>query len=271
MTLIATLDSLALPLCGFVVGGLVGATGVGAGSLMTPMLVLGFGLSPAVAIGTDLLFAAITKTAGTAVHRKLGSIDTPVLRGLLLGSIPAALVVLALMAILPLNTPAVVQGMKKALALLLLATVVAILLRPLLATRWARSSVAAGASLLATNSDPSQGRLLALGAALGAAVAFTSIGAGALGVVALAIVAPLMSTQRIVGTDLAHAIPLTLVCGMGHLALGHTDGRVLALLLAGSLPGVLLGAHFGAKLPETIVRGLLAAVLALAAVMLLVK
>jgi uncharacterized protein len=283
LELLPTLTLWALPLCGFVVGGLVGATGVGAGSLTTPLLVLGFSLNPAVAVGTDLLFAAITKLVGAAAHRKLGSVDARILRGLLLGSIPAALLTLAMLVAAPLDTPMIARGIKSALAVLLLATVIAILVRPLLQARWRAMGLTATMSV-GSDSQSIQGprhgagpppssalHLIIVGACLGCAVAFTSIGAGSLGVVALAVVAPLLPARRIIGTDIAHAVPLTFICGAGHMALGHTDFRVLGLLLVGSLPGVLLGARLGRHLPDTIVRGLLAAALTLAAVMLLVK
>jgi uncharacterized protein len=262
----------ALPLVGFVVGSLVGATGVGAGSLTTPALVLGFSLNPAMAVGTDLLFAAITKSVGTAAHHKRGAVDTPVLRALLLGSIPAALLTLAVLSALPIHSSALARSVKVALALLLLATVAAILVRPFLQARWSALAADAGQSASIANVETaSRARLIGVGSLLGTAVAFTSIGAGSLGVVALAVVAPWLSARRIVGTDLAHAVPLTFVCGAGHMALGHTDFQVLGLLLAGSLPGVLIGARLAHVMPETLLRGLLAALLTLAAVMLLVK
>ncbi len=252
---------LALPVLGFVVGALVGATGVGAGSMTTPALVLGFGVHPVIAVGTDLLFAAVTKSAGAVRHHKLGSIDARVLGWLAAGSLPAAAITLLALWILSVDKTALAPLIKSALGAVLLMTAVALLLKPCLSFSFnARSEPPQPAPWF---------RLTAIGAVLGGLVALTSIGAGSLGVVALAAAAPALTTRHIIGTDIAHAIPLTLLCGLGHLAMGNMDFRLLGLLLLGSLPGVWLGSHYSARLSEPILRVFLALVLLLAAAMLL--
>jgi uncharacterized protein len=252
---------LALPLLGFLVGGLVGATGVGAGSLTTPALVLGFGVHPIVAVGTDLLFATLTKTAGAISHHKLGSINARVLVWLAAGSLPAAAITLVVLSRLAVDKTVLAQIIKSALGVVLLVTVAALLLKPYFGVPLdVRSAAAAPAP---------RARLTAIGAVLGSLVALTSIGAGSLGVVALAAAVPALTTRRIIGTDIAHAIPLTLLCGLGHLAMGHMDFGLLGLLLVGSLPGVWLGSRYSVRVSEAVLRLLLATVLALAATMLL--
>ena len=254
----------ALPILGFIVGGLVGATGVGAGSLTTPALVLGFGVHPVVAVGIDLLFATVTKLTGAIAHRKLGSIDARVFGWLGTGSLPAAAITLALLAYLDFDKLALAQLIKIALGVVLLLTVAMILLRPWYSRRFAaHTSTDMGCAGIPTRP------LVVIGCILGGLVALTSIGAGSLGVVALAMAMPAMTTRRIIGTDIAHAIPLTLVCGLGHLAMGHMDVCLLGLLLAGSMPGVCLGSQFTHRLPDVALRWALAAALSVAAILLL--
>lgn len=255
-------SSLALVVCGFVVGSLVAATGVGAGSLTTPLLVVGFGVHPAVAVGTDLLFAATTKLVAAGWHHKLGNVNARVLGGLALGSLPAAVATLAALGYFAIDTHMLAGVIRNVLAVILLITVAAILARPVFAGPNGPDGPQGAARLW---------HLAAVGIVLGVVVALTSIGAGAIGVVALAVVAPALSARRIVGTDIAHAIPLTIVCGAGHFMLGNTNFQVLAMLLAGSIPGVMFGSRLSLRLPDKVLRGVLAAVLALAAVLLLLK
>jgi uncharacterized protein len=252
---------LALPVLGFVVGALVGATGVGAGAMTTPVLVLGFGVHPAIAVGTDLLFAAVTKSVGAVRHHKLGSIDVRVLGWLAAGSVPAAAITLVALSRLSVDKAALASMIKSTLGVVLLMTAVALLLKPYLSVPVnARSELPVPAPWL---------RLTAVGTVLGGLVALTSIGAGSLGVVALAAAVPTLTMRRIIGTDIAHAIPLTLLCGLGHLAMGHLDAQLLGFLLLGSLPGVWLGSHYSVRFSEPVLRAFLALVLLLAAAMLL--
>lgn len=244
-------------LAGFGTGLMVGLTGVGGGALMTPILVLLFGVAPAAAIGTDLWFAALTKIVGGASHQLGGTVDWPVFRRLCLGSLPTALATLAWMHLS--GVAQAKQGMLlNVLGGVVLLTACAILFRARIQA-WGRRWVGAAPSAYARL----QPALTVLaGAVLGFLVTLTSVGAGALGVVMLVYLYPLRLTPaRLVGTDIVHAIPLTLVAGLGHLWMGHVDFGLLGLLLIGSVPGVLIGAHFGKGLREGVLRPAIAVVL----------
>ena len=246
-----------LPLSGFAVGLLVGLTGVGGGSLMTPLLVLLFGFKPATAVGTDLLYAAITKSGGSWVHHRHRNIDWGITGRLALGSVPAAGITLLLLANLGVQGHDAAGLIPVVLGFALLLTAASLVLRQRL-LEFARRRAA--------NADFSgrAGELTVLvGAILGVLVTISSVGAGALGVTALTFLYPELATRRIVGSDIAHAVPLTLVAGLGHWWLGTVDVALLLSLLIGSLPGIALGAHFAAKVPEPALRGLLASVLLL--------
>ena len=249
---------------GFAVGAIVGVTGVGGGALMTPLLVLLFGVAPATAVGTDLLYAAIPKSGGTWVHARRGRVDWIIVRRLAAGSLPAALLTLLLVAKL---VPGGLGGAQKTIAsflgvALLLTAGVLLFRRRLLAWagRRAGPTTAALAAPAATRAWPT----VLVGAILGSLVALTSVGAGALGVTALLLLYPGLAAIRIVGADLAHAVPLTLVAGLGHWWLGSIDWTLLATLLAGSLPGVLIGSHLAHRIPERLLRPTLAGMLVLA-------
>ncbi len=247
----------ALSLSGLIVGLLVGLTGVGGGSLMTPILVLLFGFKPATAVGTDLLYAAITKSGGSWVHHRHGNIDWRITGRLALGSVPAAALSLFVLAHLGLenhNTARLISG---ALGVALLLTAGSLLFRQRLLT-FARRYIGQ-----ALNEQQTALLTILVGAIVGTLVAWTSVGAGALGVTALAFLYPRLAARRIVGSDIAHAVPLTLVAGMGHWYLGSVDVPLLLNLLLGSLPGIALGSHFAARVPERRLRSLLAAVLIL--------
>jgi len=242
---------------GFAVGTLVGLTGVGGGSLMTPLLVLGFGVPAVTAVGTDLLFAGLTKVGGAVSHGLAGNVDWAVTARLAAGSVPGTTLALGTLAVLPPAGAATKVVVSVALGAMLLLTALALVLRSRLLA-WAR----AGAS---NDSPRSRGAwTVAVGALIGVAVTFSSVGAGAVGVTALILLFPLLATVRVVGTDIAHAVPLTLLAGFGHAALGHVDWAMLASLLAGSLPGILLGSHLAPRIPERALRHSLAAVLVLA-------
>ena len=242
------MDSIAI-LAGFAVGAIVGMTGVGGGSLMTPLLIGVFKLNPAVAIGTDLWFAALTKTGGAVAHARHGHVDWRITRLLLVGSLPAALATIALM-----HATGITKGWAAALtfslgiALLLTAVVVA----------FKKTWQAVGLKLERWLPESRKAPLtIASGVVLGVLVTLSSIGAGALGATLILLLYPRLQAQRLVGTDIAHAVPLTLVAGIGHATLGHVDWALLAALLVGSLPGIWLGAQLTRRMPERIVRGLL--------------
>jgi len=255
MSLLSHIDPL-YALSGVLVGGLVGMTGVGGGALMTPILILVFGINPATAVGTDLLYASITKTGGTFVHGYHRTIDWRVVGLLALGSIPAtALTILTLyeLRIGSRTTQAVITDV---LAVALFFTAVSLILRKPL-TRYYTS--------WAGELDPKLVRNLTIvtGAVLGVLVSLSSVGAGAIGAMALVLLYPKMGAQRIVGSDIAHAVPLTLTAGMGHLALGSIDTHILVSLLAGSIPGIVVMSFVAARASDTAVRIALAFVLML--------
>lgn len=240
-------------LSGFGVGAIVGMTGVGGGSLMTPLLMGVFKLNPAVAIGTDLWFAAATKTGGAWAHHRHGHVDYRITGLLLAGSLPAALATIALMHYTGLTK----QGagtLTFALGIALLLTAVTVAYR----SAW----LAVGLRLERWIPEHRKPLLTLLcGLLLGVLVTLSSIGAGAIGATLILLLYPRLPAHRLVGTDIAHAVPLTLVAGIGHAMLGHVDWALLAALLVGSLPGIWLGARLTKSMPERLVRALLAAAL----------
>ena len=242
---------------GLLVGSLVGATGVGGGAIMTPLLILIMGVAPHTAVGTDLLYASITKMVGVGVHHSANRVDWQVVRRLAIGSLPAAIVTLLWMHFSGSN------GVKEgviifALGVVLVATSVAMILNPYLFKMGKNLRIG----------DPEHFKqvqfplTILAGAVLGFLVALTSIGAGSLGAPILLALYPLRLTPaRLVATDLAHAIPLALVAGIGHVLMGNVDFGLLGWLLLGSIPGVVIGAYFGGKLPDRILQITIAIVL----------
>lgn len=238
---------------GFAVGAIVGLTGVGGGSLMTPLLIGVFKLNPAVAIGTDLWFAALTKMGGSVAHHRQGHVDTTIVRRLLTGSLPAS--VLTVLAIKGMGwAPTSTKMLTFSLGIALLLTAVAVFFRP----AWQGAAVRLHQHLPAQHIPA---LTIACGALLGALVTLSSVGAGALGATLILLLYPNIHATRIVGTDIAHAVPLTLVAGIGHAWLGHVNVPLLLALLVGSLPGIRLGARLTRHLPERLLRSLLAATL----------
>lgn len=244
-------------IAGFGVGVLVGLTGVGGGALMTPIMVLLFGVAPGVAVGTDLWFAAITKMVGGAVHGKSGTIDVPVLRRMFYGSIPASLLTLAWMAAADVGNrhdDIIVPALGAALILSSVAAV--------FRSRFHRfgERLRAGRPEAFKTAQPVA--TVIGGAILGFLVTFTSIGAGALGAVMLLYLYPRrMSPKSLVGTDIVHAIPLTVIAGIGHLVIGNVDFTLLGALLVGSIPGILIGSLGAARAPDRLIRGAISVVL----------
>ena len=234
---------------GFGIGAIVGMTGVGGGSLMTPLLIQFFKLHPAVAIGTDLWFAAITKSGGAWAHHRHGHVDYRIAGLMLAGSIPAAVATIALMYFTGI-TKGWASALTVALGIALLLTAVVVLYRQ----AWQALGIRLERWLPARRKA---GLTVAAGVLLGVLVTLSSIGAGALGATLILVLYPRLSAQRLVGTDIAHAVPLTLVAGIGHAALGHVDWTLLVALLAGSLPGIWLGAQLTRTMPERLVRALL--------------
>ena len=242
---------------GFVVGAIVGLTGVGGGSLMTPLLVLLFGVHPATAVGTDLLYAAITKAGGTTVHAKKGHVDWRITGLLASGSIPASILTIWALSFLPKQSAAITHTISVSLGIALVLTALAIVFRQKL-QRYALSHAEDSA-----HTQYQAPITVAVGVLLGILVTISSVGAGALGVAVLFFLYPKLPAIRIVGSDLAHAVPLTLVAGIGHWAIGSVDWTLLGSLLLGSLPGIWLGSHASAKVPEKVLRPILATMLVL--------
>ena len=247
-------------LAGFVVGTIVGLTGVGGGSLMTPLLIFFFGVKPYMAVGTDLLFAAFTKLGGTVSFARQRIVPWRVVGLLSLGSLPAALATLAVLRWVGPADPHVQTLMTATLGVALLLTAAAMAYKAVRGQQLPRQLAPADE---ARASQPRHwGLPVLLGAAIGTLVTLTSVGAGAIGVSVLLLLYPLLPLPRIVAADIAYAVPLTLVAGLGHASLGSVDWPLLAKLLAGSLPGIWLGTRLTQHTPDRLVRSLLSALLA---------
>jgi uncharacterized protein len=250
-------------LSGFFVGVLVGMTGIGGGSLMTPILILLFGVHPATAVGTDLLFASMTKSVGVAVHGAARNIDWRLVLLLASGSVPATIASVVVLSTLDIHAAKGSHTLTLVLAVVLILTSVFLFGAERIRARYSiwigKLGRQAGASLT-----------VALGALMGVLVSFTSVGAGAVGVTMLVLLYPNMPFARIVGSDIAHAVPLTLVAGMGHWMLGSTDWPLLFTLLLGSLPGIACGSYLAKHAPDAIGRKILGLVLLAVGVKLLV-
>ncbi len=252
---------------GLLVGCLVGLTGVGGGSLMTPLLVLVFRIHPATAIGTDLLYAAITKGVGTMIHGAKRTIDWRILGLLALGSIPATLITLGAIAYFG-KSDALSAVITKTLGYALFITALMLVLRDFIR----RAAKKRQEEAIVEDKPLHTGRRAFLtiltGLVLGFLVSLSSVGAGALGVTALILLYPQLPTVRIVGSDIAHAVPLTFLAGMGYFFIGKVDPQMLLALLCGSIPGIIIGSLLAPKLPEKALRILLATVLTLVGVKL---
>lgn len=245
---------------GFGVGLIVGLTGVGGGSLMTPILIFFFGVKPYMAVGTDLLFAAFTKMGGTVSLARQKLVPWRVVGQLCAGSIPASLVTLAVLHHMGPASAGVQKLMTTTLGVALLLTAAATLYKAVRGKQLPRS-LAAGQEYAAMQARH-WSLPLVFGALIGTLVTLTSVGAGAIGVTVLLVLYPLLPLPRIVAADIAYAVPLTLVAGMGHASLGSVDWPLLLNLLAGSLPGIWLGARLMSKTPERLIRSMLSVLLA---------
>lgn len=244
-------------LSGFLVGLIVGITGVGGGSLMTPLLVLLFGVSPATAVGTDLLYASLTKSLGGWVHGRRGTVDWRVVGLLALGSLPASVTTIILFKYLALDEKTLRSLVTSVLSVALLLTASALLLKDWIKKVARRQD----GTVYELHHRYLPAATIATGVIVGALVTISSVGAGVLGTVALLFLYPRMSAVKVVGTDIVHAVPLTAIAGMGHLAMGTVDFILLGSLLLGSLPGIYIGSHLSAKVPERVLRPLLAIML----------
>ena len=241
---------------GLLVGALVGLTGVGGGALMTPLLVLLFHFHPSTAVGTDLLYASATKGAGASVHGANRTVDWRITGRMALGSVPATAATVALLYALHLKGDAAARLISTVLGATLLLTSVTLIFRRHIFEFAARHAIAPG--------PPATGRLPgALGAVLGCLITLSSVGAGAIGVTVLIFLYPKMPLARIVGSDIAHAVPLTLIAGAGHWLMGSVDLGLLGSLLVGSIPGIVIASFMTARIPERLLRPILATTLLL--------
>ena len=245
------------------VGALVGLTGVGGGSLMTPLLVLLFGFHPSTAVGTDLLYASVTKSVGTAVHGKQQTVDWRIVARLAAGSVPASIATLLVMSRVGTMTEDARGILNLLLGVSLLLTGISVFFRPLI-LRWA------GAHIHAMEEKRLARWTVALGVVLGILVSITSVGAGALGTTALLILYPRLPVARVAGSDIAHAVPLTLIAGIGHWLMGSVDFTLMLALLVGSVPGVILGSLLGGKANDSLLRPVLGTTLLIVSVRLLI-
>ena len=261
------MHDLAFVLAGFLVGLVVGLTGVGGGSLMTPILIFFFNVKPYLAVGTDLLFAAFTKMGGTVKLARARVIDWRVVLHLSAGSVPAALATLFMLKEMGAASADVQQVMTTTLGCALLLTAAATLYKAVRG-KAAPGSVLSGQEVKAAT--PRHWSLpLIFGAIIGTLVTLTSVGAGAIGVTVLMVLYPMLPLPRIVAADIAYAVPLTLVAGLGHASLGSVDWPLLGKLLLGSLPGIWVGAHLMSCIPERLIRSLPSVLLAYAGVKLI--
>lgn len=255
------MQELAFIIAGLAVGLVVGLTGVGGGSLMTPLLIFGFGIHPHLAIGTDLLFAAFTKFGGSVALARARRIDWPVVAWVAAGSVPASLATLYLLHRSGPATAASQHLMTSTLGIALLLTAAALTYKVLVGSQ----PIAPVGALPRGHKAATIG----FGALLGVLVTLTSVGAGAIGVLVLMLLYPALPLPRIVAADIAHAVPLTLVAGLGHASIGSVDWSLLGLLLVGSLPGIWLGSRLIHAIPERAVRSLLSVLLGYAGIKLI--
>ncbi len=247
---------------GLLVGLLVGLTGVGGGSLMTPLLVLVFGFNPTSAVGTDLLFAAVTKSVGTVIHNAGKTVDWRIVGRLASGSVPGTALTLLALAHFGVENKKLALIISGTLGVALLVSAVLLIFR--------NKIIAAGANrdLAEVERTSLRGTIL-VGFILGILVSLTSVGAGAMGTIALFFLYPRLPVVRIVGTDIAHAVPLTLAAGLGHWFLGTVNFHLLGSLLVGSIPGIIIGSFASRRVPDVVLKYALAAVLTLVGLKLL--
>ncbi len=248
---------------GFAVGLLVGLTGVGGGSLMTPLLTALFGIAPSVAVGTDLAFAAITKGAGTVIHRVKGNIDWRIVALLAGGSLPASVATTLVLHALHVDKAAPHSGpdhfIRWSIAICVMLTVTVLLFKPKL-----MAFLESHPNLLLEGRTREFATWIA-GIILGVLVTVSSIGAGAIGATILIMLYPKLRSSEIAGTDIAHAVPLTAVAAFGHATLGTLNWALLGALLIGSIPGISIGSFLSRSVPEKFLRGVLATTLTLVA------
>ncbi|HEY5048559.1 MAG TPA: sulfite exporter TauE/SafE family protein [Rhizomicrobium sp.] len=253
MSILHTIQPLYV-LSGLIVGVLVGMTGVAGGSLMTPVLILLFDIHPVTAVGTDLLYASVTKTGGTLVHNYNGTVDWRVASRLAMGSVPMTALTIWLLYVLDVRGDATHVIVTKVLGVALFLTALSLIFRTSVMNIYERRVGVLDKKLV-------RNLTIAMGALLGLLVTISSVGAGAIGVTALMLLYPSMPTARIVGSNIAHAVPLTLLAGLGHWMIGSIDFSILGSLLVGSIPGTIAGSFVAPRVPDPALRFTLATLL----------
>ena len=244
---------------GALVGLVIGLTGVGGGSLMTPILVLGFGITPAIAVGTDLLYAALTKCSGIYFHHKNRTVDWKIVVLLGSGSVPSSIITISFLEHLKSTGFNYDDIIILTLGVMLILTAFIILIKNRLISFIHANHADSFVVNFVRNYRPQI--TILCGCLLGCVVTLSSVGAGAIGSAILFLLYPRKSSISIVGTDIAHAVPLTAVAGLGHLHFGSVDFNLLFGLLAGGVPAIYLGSLIGKKLPDKILRPLIALLL----------
>ena len=255
MELLALTDFIKYILAGAGVGFAVGLTGVGGGSLMTPLLIL-FNFPAHIAIGTDLIYAAGTKASGIITHAKQSTVNWKIVLRLSMGSIPASLITVYLLKNVFGDPESYQHILLTTLGFMLIATAIVILIKPMLNKSHKVSPEEY--SFLKRH----QGKItIFVGFILGICVTLTSVGAGAFGAAVLMLLYPRLSPVTIIGTDIAHAVPLTLIAGLGHMQLGNVDFVLLSSLLIGSIPAIHFGSKLSKKMPSHVLQPILASIL----------
>lgn len=240
---------------GFIVGMLVGFTGVGGGSLMTPLLTVLFGVHPSIAVGTDLAFAAITKTVGVFAHRSKGTVRWDIVRRLCYGALPVAILTTVLLKSFKVFNNHIAYFIRYAIAISVLLTIFSLLFREKLQT-WLHAH-----PKYSLKKDQRVYATVIVGFVLGVLVTISSIGAGAVGATLLSLLYPRLSPAEIAGTDIAYAVPLTMIATVGHWWLGSIDFFLLNALLLGSIPGIIVGSLAASIVSEKCLRRLLILIL----------
>ena len=247
------MDALLYISAGASVGFAVGLTGIGGGSLMTPLLLV-FGFPAHIAIGTDLMYAALTKGSGVLTHHRQKSVDWLLVKAMCAGSIPTTIATVVILKYMFAGSDHYSLILTTCLGFMLTLTAIVLFFRNQLLSISFTDNV--------QWSDQQRLKMtVMIGALLGLLVTLSSVGAGALGTAILLMLYPKLSSVKVVGTDIAHAVPLTLVAGIGHIWLGNVDFALLGVLLVGSLPAVYLGSRVGRHLPDKAMRIILASIL----------
>lgn len=242
---------------GLLVGTAVGATGVGGGSLMTPILIMFYGISPAVAVGTDLLYASISKAFGVVLHGRNGSLDWKIVAWLSAGSVPAAL-----LTVLFVHLHGVDDELNRIIKLVLAVAVMITATVSIFQDRFWRALQRNRSDVVEWLHGPGQRPMTVVcGVLIGTVVTISSVGAGVIGMMMLLLLYPKHSPIGLVGSDLAHAVLITGIAGLGHAGIGTVNYSMLLYLLVGALPGIWIGSRIGFRLSDQALKRTIAGLL----------